>query len=197
MAKARTMHLYAKCPPFMWDEFYLTASHLQNKTTTQSLQGTTPWEKWYERKPDYSYMREISCRAFVLIQPMKKNPKVLERSLKCILIGYDKDSKTYHCYHCETNRVISSYHVCFLKSHEGHQPHEINLPEFTTELATLDSIVQSATSTPVFFDKEEEEYLPLQNPTEDIPIPHEPIIEPAVPHHSCCIAEKPLDPKPS
>ena len=48
MAKAWTMRLYAKCLPYMWDEFYLTASHLQDKTTTCSLQGTTPYEKWYE-----------------------------------------------------------------------------------------------------------------------------------------------------
>ena len=48
MAKAWTMQIYAKCPPNMWDEFYLTASHLQNKTTTRSLNGMTPWERWYE-----------------------------------------------------------------------------------------------------------------------------------------------------
>jgi len=48
MAKARTMCIYAKCPPNMWDEFYLPASHLQNKTMTGSLQGMTPWEKWHD-----------------------------------------------------------------------------------------------------------------------------------------------------
>ena len=48
MAKARTMHIYMKCPPNMWDGLYLTAGHLQDKTTTHSLQGTMRWEKWYE-----------------------------------------------------------------------------------------------------------------------------------------------------
>jgi len=41
MAKARTMHIYAGCPPELWDEFYVTANHLQDKTTTCSLPGTT------------------------------------------------------------------------------------------------------------------------------------------------------------
>ncbi|KIJ25138.1 hypothetical protein M422DRAFT_193814, partial [Sphaerobolus stellatus SS14] len=68
MSKSRTMRIYAGLPPFLWDEFYLTASHLHVKTITRSLDGRTPWELWYGRLPDYSYMREIGCRAFVLIQ---------------------------------------------------------------------------------------------------------------------------------
>ena len=68
MAKARTMRIYASCPPYLWDEFYLTAAHLHSKTLTRSLEGgITPWEKYHGRKPDYSYMREIGCRVFLLI----------------------------------------------------------------------------------------------------------------------------------
>ena len=198
MAKARTMRIYAKCPPNMWDEFYLTAGHLQNKTTTRSLQGTTPWEKWYERKPDYSYMREIGCHIFVLIQPVKKNPKVLVRSLECVLIGYNKDSKTYRCYHRETNRVISSYHVRFLESHEGHAPSDLPIPEIPTESTSIESIVKNATPTPIFFDEDEEEYLPLHDPPNNIPTPQEPAIVPeTIPRRSSRIAERPPDQKPS
>jgi hypothetical protein len=49
MEKARTMRIYANLPAFLWDELYLTASHLHAKTITQSLGDTTPFEKWYER----------------------------------------------------------------------------------------------------------------------------------------------------
>ena len=78
-----------------WDEFYLTAAHLHSKTLTRSLEGgITPWEKYHGHKPDYSYMREIGCRVFVLIQN-KHNPKVYDCSLGCILIGYDPNAKTY------------------------------------------------------------------------------------------------------
>jgi hypothetical protein len=198
MAKARTMRIYAKCPPNMWDEFYLTAGHLQDKTTTRSLQGTTPWEKWYERKPDYSYMREIGCRAFVLIQPIKKNPKILVRSLECVLIGYDINSKSYRCYHRETNRVISSYHVRFLESHEGHHPSDLPVPEIPVESPNLESIIKSSTPTPIFFDEEEEEYLPLNDPPNNIPEPQQPTIIPEViPCRSNRIAEKAPEPGPT
>ena len=206
MAKARTMRIYAKCPPNLWDEFYLTAGHLQDKTTTRSLEGTTPWEKWYERKPDYSYIREIGCRVFVLIQN-KHNPKVYERSLECVLIGYDKNSKSYRCYHRETKRVFSSYHVQFLESCDGHSP---SPPEDPPGATSLESIVQSATPTPIFYDDDEEELLyddpPPINPTlqNEIHPPNEihpqneiqpqndppPLLE-ALPRRSNRIAEKP------
>ena len=100
------MRIYAKCPPNMWDEFYMTAGHLQNKTTTRSLEGTTPWEQWYGRKPDYSYMPEIGCKVFVLIQN-KRNPKIYERSLKCVLIGYDNDSKTTDATIARQNKFLA------------------------------------------------------------------------------------------
>jgi hypothetical protein len=104
---------------FLWDEFYLTASHLHAKTTTRSLNGKTPWEYWHGRKPDYNYMREIGCRAFVLIQN-RHNPKLHERSVECILIGYNPDSKSYRCYDPARKLVYSSYHVRFLESQDGH-----------------------------------------------------------------------------
>lgn len=108
MGKARTMRLYAKLPPKLWDEFYLTAAHLHARTTSRPLKGKVPFEIWYGKKPD-SYLREIGCRAFVLIQN-SHNPKIYARSIECVLIGYDAESKTYRCYH-QTNKVISSLHV--------------------------------------------------------------------------------------
>jgi len=84
MAKAWTMRIYADCPLYLWDEFYLTAVHLHSKTLTLSLPGgITPSEKYHGHKPNYSYMHEIGCRIFVLIQN-KHNPKIFNQSLECI-----------------------------------------------------------------------------------------------------------------
>jgi hypothetical protein len=134
MSKARTMRIYAQLPPFLWDEFYLTASHLHTKTTTKSLAKKTPWQIWYNKTPDYSYMREIGCRAFVLIQN-RSNPKIFERSIECVLVGYNLNSKSYRCYNPKTKVIHNSYHVRFLESHEGH-----------TRINPLDS--NDATTTP-------------------------------------------------
>lgn len=173
MAKARTMRLYANLPAYLWDELYLTATHLQAKTTTRSLQDVTPWERWHERKPDYSYMREIGCKAFVLIQN-KHNPKIFERSIECVLIGYDAKSKAYRCYHRETKKVHSSYHVRSLESHDGHLPELTPQETITTsavaEPTSLQDIQRRASSMPLPINDEdsEEEYFPPNNLTQTV-----------------------------
>ncbi|KAF9479658.1 hypothetical protein BDN70DRAFT_776684, partial [Pholiota conissans] len=67
LGKARSMRAYARLPPNLWDEMYLAARHTHIRTGTSTLDKITPFEKWYGYKPDCSYMREIGCRAFVLI----------------------------------------------------------------------------------------------------------------------------------
>jgi len=92
---------------------------------------------------------------------------------------------------------MSSYHVHFLGSHEGH-PDNLNANETPVKSTNLKSIVQSTIPTPIFFDKDEEEYLPLEDQPQDAPALQEPIVTPeTIPHHSTSIAEKHLDPKPS
>ena len=197
MAKARTMRIYANCPPYLWDEFYLTAAHLHSKTLTRSLSdGKTPWEKYHGRKPDYSYMREIGCRVFVLIQS-KHNPKVYERSLECVLIGYDQKAKTYHCYHRESKKVISSYHVRFLESHDGHAP---SIPIDKEEVPmTLEEILQSGTPTPIRSNEDEEDILPENDYSniQDIAPPIAVADNNTQLRRSSRIAEKPSEPAPT
>ena len=157
LGKARTMRIHSKCPPNTWDEFWNTAAHLHQKTVSCGIKTSTPWERWYDRKPDYSYMREIGCKAFVLILS-KHNPKVYERSIECTLIGYEPNSKSYRCYHHASGKVISSYHVRFLESHDGHPlippsidpaPTSENGTQITSEPTTLQEIRDSSTIFPL------------------------------------------------
>ncbi|TFY50468.1 hypothetical protein EVJ58_g11038 [Rhodofomes roseus] len=119
MDRARAMRLAANVPANRWDEFLLTANYLTVRTPSRSLPpGVTPYEAWHGRKPDLSHLREVGCRAFVLIQN-KHNPKIYERSVECVLIGYGLNSKTYRCYHRASHKVVSSFHVAFIESHES------------------------------------------------------------------------------
>ncbi|TFY52252.1 hypothetical protein EVJ58_g10120 [Rhodofomes roseus] len=119
MDRARAMRLAASVPANRWDDFLLTANYLSVRTPSRSLPaGVTPYEMWYGRKPDLSHLREIGCRVFVLIQN-RHNPKIYERSVECTLIGYGENSKTYRCYHRDTHKVVNSYHVAFIESHEA------------------------------------------------------------------------------
>ena len=93
--------------------------------------------------------------------------------------------------------MISSYHVRFLESHDGHaRP----LPETEEIPSTLNKILERATPTPILLDEEEEEVLPddlvhlnntqpahpTHNPENDNPI-----------RRSSRIAEKSNEPRPT
>ncbi|GLB33225.1 putative protein with domain of unknown function (DUF4219) [Lyophyllum shimeji] len=179
MGKARAMRLACGCPPNMWDEFYLTASHLHEKTPTKSLGGLTPYELWYGQKPDYSYMREIGCKAFVLIQN-RHNPKIYERSIECVLVGYNPKAKEYRCYERKSGKVYSSYHVRFLETPDGH-PH----PAVTVEPSDLPPPhPDPQTETPeqaIFYDDEDDFYLVNEVEAEVANLPADPPVEPPPP----------------
>ena len=80
--------------------------------------GTTPYKAWHKCKPELSHLHEIGCRAFVLLQD-RHNPKIYVQSFECMLISYASNAKAYRLYHCDTSRIIQSYHVDFIESHNG------------------------------------------------------------------------------
>ncbi|KAF7342817.1 Retrovirus-related Pol polyprotein from transposon TNT 1-94 [Mycena sanguinolenta] len=91
---------------------------LRKRRPTTYQRNRTPYEAWYGDKPNLSNLREIGCQAFALIQN-KHNPKIFDRSIECKLIGYSHTSKAYICYDKLSRRVITSYHVEFIESHES------------------------------------------------------------------------------
>jgi transposase InsO family protein len=116
MDKARAMRIACKAPPNIWDEFVATAAHLTNLTGSSANQGKTPYQLWHNRKPSLSHLREIGCRAFALIPG--NNPKLLHRSVPCVLIGYAPNSKAYRLWDPFTDRIFNSYHVTFIERRE-------------------------------------------------------------------------------
>ena len=113
MDKSRTMRLACNTPPSLWDEFYATATYLTTLTTSSSCNGKTPFELWFGHAPSLSHLREIGCRAFALIST--HNPKIYQRSVPCILIGYAPNAKAYCLWNPATGRIFNSFHVNFIE----------------------------------------------------------------------------------
>ena len=111
--KAQTMRLACSAPPNMWDEFCATAAYLTNLTASSSLNGKTPFELWHGRTPSLSHLREIGCLAYALIPT--HNPKILQRSTPCKMIGYAPLSKAYRLWDTSTNKIFNSFHVTFFE----------------------------------------------------------------------------------
>jgi hypothetical protein len=62
-------------PPKIWEECFLTSVYIKDRTPTQSLKNMTPFEVYYGRKLDVEHLREIGCKAFVLVQ-LEMRPKI-------------------------------------------------------------------------------------------------------------------------
>ncbi|HEV7738455.1 MAG TPA: reverse transcriptase domain-containing protein, partial [Chlamydiales bacterium] len=71
---------------------------------------------WYNKRPDLSHMREIGCQAFVLKNNLAKMPKIYDRSIECVLIGYAERSKAYRCFNPKTGKIHVSRNVRFIES---------------------------------------------------------------------------------
>ena len=113
------MRLSCNAPLQMWDEFILTASYLSTLTASKAANGQTPYELWFGTCPSIAHLREIGSRAYVLISTA--NPKIVARSVECVLIGYASNSKAYRCWHRESGRLVDSHNVTFVE-HLNDQP---------------------------------------------------------------------------
>ena len=107
------MRLACNAPDYLWDEFCATAAYLTALTASSSINGRTPFELWFGHAPSLTHLREIGCRAFALI--LTHNPKLLQRSVPCVLIGYAPHAKAYHLWNPASGRVFNSYHVTFVE----------------------------------------------------------------------------------
>ena len=111
--KVRMMMLSCSAPTTLWDEFCATSAYLTNLTPSSSLQGCTPFELWYGRKPSLGHLREIGCHAFALIPTA--TPKTYTWSRPCTLIGYSPHSKAYRLWDRDSGRIFDSFHVSFIE----------------------------------------------------------------------------------
>ena len=82
MESARTMMAQAKLPEFYWAEAVATAAYLRNRVPTRSLKSITPYEKWFERKPDLSHIRVFGCMCYAYIPEVNKKGKLSNKAEK-------------------------------------------------------------------------------------------------------------------
>ena len=104
-----------------WGKSMVTACYLLNRVPNKRNK-TTPYELWYKRKPNLSYLRVWGCRAVVkLTDPKQKT--LGERGIDCIFVAYAKSSKAYRFYVIESNdahavhSVIESRDAIFDENH--------------------------------------------------------------------------------
>ncbi|GKA94703.1 retrotransposon protein, putative, ty1-copia subclass [Tanacetum coccineum] len=79
-----------------------SATHILNMVPTKKV-DKTPYELWYEKVPNLSYLKVWGCEVLV----KRDTPdKLQQRSVKCIFIGYPKETMGYYFYFPPENKIV-------------------------------------------------------------------------------------------
>jgi hypothetical protein len=62
---ARSMLKAKWLPNWFWGEAVLTAVYVLNRSLTKSVEGMTPFEAWYGKKPSVHRLRTFGCIVYV------------------------------------------------------------------------------------------------------------------------------------
>nr|GFC63889.1 retrotransposon protein, putative, Ty1-copia subclass [Tanacetum cinerariifolium] len=72
----------------------------------------TPYELWHGKVPNLSYLKVWGCEAHVKRHTVEK---LEQRSVKCIFVGYPKETMGYYFYYPPENKVVVERYEDFLE----------------------------------------------------------------------------------
>lgn len=105
------MHAHEELPQGLWAELINTAAYILNRTGSSSVQGKSPYELWYNKKPGIKHLRIIGCKCYAHI-PKSNRMKLDKKAQKGILIGYD-GNEGYRIWDKVNHKLIRSRDVTF------------------------------------------------------------------------------------
>jgi histone deacetylase 1/2 len=103
---------HASMPLKFWDEAFLAATYLINRTPSKVIDYATPLECLFNQKPDYSSLRVLGCACYQNLQPYNRH-KLEFRSKQCVFLGYSNMHKGFKCLEISSGRVYISRDVVF------------------------------------------------------------------------------------
>ena len=103
---------HASIPLKFWDEAFLAATYLINRTPTKVLNFSTPFETLLHEKPDYSMLRVFGCACWPNLRPYNSH-KLSFRSKRCVFWGYSNMHKGFKCLDVSAGRIYISRDVIF------------------------------------------------------------------------------------
>nr|GEU74549.1 retrotransposon protein, putative, Ty1-copia subclass [Tanacetum cinerariifolium] len=79
-----------------------TVTYILNMVPTKKV-DKTPYELWYGKVPNLSYLKVWGCKALVKRDTLDK---LQQRSVKCIFIGYPIETMGYYFYFPSENKIV-------------------------------------------------------------------------------------------
>ncbi|GJR72327.1 retrotransposon protein, putative, ty1-copia subclass [Tanacetum coccineum] len=111
----RSMMSQTTLPKSFWDYALETAARILNMVPTKKVEKT-PYEVWHGQAPKLSYLKVWGCEALVKRDTLTKPDKLEPRSIKCIFVGYPKETMGYSFYYPPENKVLVARNAEFLEN---------------------------------------------------------------------------------
>lgn len=109
---ARALYFQSKIPIKFWSECILTATYLINRFPSPLLGNQSPYEKLYQKSPDYNSFQVFGCLTFASTLPNYRT-KFQPRAKACVFIGYPIGIKAYKLYYLQSGQILISRDVVF------------------------------------------------------------------------------------
>ena len=114
MNMVNAMLLNDKLPNNLWGAVLLTTCHIHNRVLFKKS-NVSPYEAWNGRKSNLNDFNVQGCVAFCKSSDPQRT-KLGPRGLKSVFVSYAQNSKAYRLLDLETNVIIESIHVEFIKN---------------------------------------------------------------------------------
>ncbi|GKB17688.1 retrotransposon protein, putative, ty1-copia subclass [Tanacetum coccineum] len=101
----RSMMSQTTLPKTFWDYALETAARILNIVPTKKVEKT-PYEVWHGQASKLSYLKVWGCEALVKRDTLTKPDKLEPRYIKCIFVGYPKETMGYSFYYPPENKVL-------------------------------------------------------------------------------------------
>jgi hypothetical protein len=108
-----------------WGEAIMTANTLRNFLPQARRQNQSPYELFYGKLPNLSFLRTFGCRVFTLTAPEQRK-KLDDRSKEGLLLGYDLPTKCYRAYMQDTKKIRKTVDIMFKEEEFPGVLHENN-----------------------------------------------------------------------
>jgi hypothetical protein len=107
---ARAMLFDSKLPKYLWAEAMHHAIWIKNRSPTRALDGKTPYEARFRKKPNLANVAPFGTQVWVKIHDAGK---LEPRARPGYFVGYDDESTGYRIYFPDTRKVNPEREVIF------------------------------------------------------------------------------------
>ncbi|KAL5532213.1 hypothetical protein ACEPAF_5777 [Sanghuangporus sanghuang] len=102
-----TMLNEAHLPSSFWWDAVAAFVHVHNHSPTSAVSASTPYELWFQSKPDVSHLRVFGCTSYVLVKK-DQHKQLQSHTQKCVFLGYPSNYKGWLFWNPLTRKEVIS-----------------------------------------------------------------------------------------